>query len=316
MIGGRFMKKFDEFLSKKVIKIILNFIFPILIGEIISYTINSFKDNNLIKIILLLLISISTSATYIFFIYRYMGMDKSLNEQLEITSLENNKFQIENNVYQRIIVILTSLFNSTAKEVNKIANNMDGKNQLENWNYKISCNHICNSIYELLCLLSGKDNFSVNIVLYDIKAKGKSKNIKMIAEKSKFETPSDSFDKTMYMCSNKNFYAVKLFNKNLTEPTILTTDNEIKEKFVFSDDKDHPKYTQYVGVPIHCNSNKMVSLLQISSFDDTYIGSNKKEVADIINNYILPFTYLSLLDNKIEKLVINSVSYNNELKEI
>lgn len=66
------MKKFDEFLSKKVIKIILNFIFPILIGEIISYTINSFKDNNLIKIILLLLISISTSATYIFFIYRYM----------------------------------------------------------------------------------------------------------------------------------------------------------------------------------------------------------------------------------------------------
>ena len=43
------------------------------------------------------------------------------------------------------------------------------------------------------------------------------------------------------MSSHKDFFAVKMFNKNSPEITILTTGAEVKEKFVFSEDKtDHP----------------------------------------------------------------------------
>lgn len=310
------MKKLDNILSKKIVKYIMNFIMPIFIGELFSSIINMINNKDFTKNFgITLFVLITSVIIYVFFIYRYIEIDKIISEKLNESDKQNILLKKENNAYQRVLVILTSIFNSTAKEINNIANNINGKHQLGNWNYKISCNHICNSIYEVLCLLNGKDDYSVNIVIYDIKAKGKSKNIKMIAEKSKFETPSKSFEKTMYLCSNKDFYAVKLFNKNLSEPTILTTDNEVKENFVFSDENEHPNYTQYVGIPIHCDSNKMMSLLQICSFNDTYIGNNKEDIVDIINNYILPFTYFSLLNNKMEKLVINSVSIANKSEE-
>ena len=201
----------------------------------------------------------------------------------------------------------------TAKEINKIANELNGNPKLDSWNFRVASSGICNSIYDALCSLNSTDDYSVNIVVYDMNAKAKSKNIRMIAEKSKFETPSDSFDKTMYMATNKNFFAVKLFNKNQTSPTILTTKEEIMEKFVFSDDKkDHPNYTQYVAVPIHCNSSNMISLLQICSYNDSYIGKTKSEISDIINNYILPFTYFALMNSKLEKALINSIKLINK----
>ena len=135
----------------------------------------------------------------------------------------------------------------------------------------------------------------------------------MIAEKSKFETPSDSFDKTMYISSHKDFYAVKLFNKNKTDAAILTTKEEIMEKFVFSDEKkEHPNYTQYIGIPIHCDSNQMISLLQICAYNNSYIGENKSEISDVINNYILPFAYYALMNSKIEKSLINSIKLINK----
>lgn len=307
----------DDLLSKKIVKYLLNFIFPIFIGELFSAIIEYIGDNNFKRnFVIILVILIISVVFYIFCIYRYIEIDKTLQEKLKSSEKENDILKAENNVYQKNSVLLTSLFNSTASEVNKIANELNQKPQLENWNYKVSSKLICSAVYETLCSLTGKDDFSVNIVVYDFNARGKSKNIKMIAEKAKFETPSDTFEKTMYLTSNKDFYAVKMFNKNLNSPTILTTSEEIKEKFVFSEDKkEHPNYTQYVAIPIHCDSNKMVSLLQISSLNDAYIGNSKKDIIDNINNFILPFTYFALMNNKIEKLAINSISIINKPKE-
>lgn len=311
------MKKIDDFLSKKFVKYLLNFILPICIGELVSAIIGYISNNDFHRsFAIALIVLILSIIIYGICIYRYIEIDKTLAEKLEKSEKENTLLKAKNTVYQKSSVLLTSLFNSTATEVNKIANELDQKPQLENWNYKVSSKLICSAVYEVLCTLTGKDDFSVNIVVFDFNAKGKSKNIQMIAEKSKYETPSDTYEKIMYISSNKDFYAVKMFNKNLNSPAILTTSEEIKEKFVFREDKkDHPNYTQYVAIPIHCDSNKMVSLLQISSLNDAYIGNNKQDIADNINNFILPFTYLSLMNNKIEKLAITSLSTINKTKE-
>ena len=308
------METIKKFLSKLYVKIIINFALPIIIGELFSAIIEGIKDNETNwqfwiicgSFFVFLLI-------YIICMRIYYQADKKLEVRIHDIETQNEKFKKENSIFQKITISLTSLFSITSKEINKIANELNQNPKLDTWNFKVASSGICNSIYEALCALTGTDDFSVNVVVYDLKAKARSRNIKMIAEKSKFETPSDSFDKIMYMSTNKDFYAVKLFNKNQTSPAILTTSEEIKEKFVFSDDKkDHPKYTQYVGIPIHCDSNKMISLLQICSYNDSCIGENKSEISDIINNYILPFTYFALMNSKIEKSLINSIKLLNK----
>lgn len=312
------MERIDAFLSKKIVKYVLNFIFPIIISELISAIINlmgediSFEKKFIILLVSLFLVII----IYGFCICRYFKIETNIEEKLFRLAHDNNILRTQNNVYQKNSVLLTSLFNSEASEVNKIANELKLRRKLENWNYKVSSKLICNAVYDTLCSLTGKDDFSVNVVIYDFKVKGKSKYIKMIAEKSKFETPSDAFEKKMYISSNKDFFAVKMFNRNSNALVILTSGTEIKEKFVFSDNKkDHPNYTQYVGIPIHCDSNKMVSLLQITSLNDTLIGETKNEITNSINNFVLPFTYLLLLNNKVEKLAINSISELNQIEE-
>ena len=84
----------------------------------------------------------------------------------------------------------------------------------------------------------------------------------MIADKGKYETHPDTFKRKIYLSSNKEFYAVKMFKKNSPEITLLITGEEVKEKFVFSDDKkEHPNYTQYVSIPIHCSGKDRKSVV-------------------------------------------------------
>lgn len=301
--------KLDEFLQIKGVKLFCICINPILIGALFS-SLGSwdFKGDNFIciKIILTVILFL----TYIVSMYRYYKIEDNIKNTLSNLENEVKIHKTENKIYSKITLILTSLFKTCADSINTISKNiLVNKAKLDNWNYAQVCNVICNAIYELLCLISGESKFYVNIMLYDTKAKGKSKNIKMIAHKGKYEGDPDTFGKPLNMNTYKDFYAVKMFKKNSPQISILTTSEDIKEKFVFSSDKtEHPNYTQYVGVPIHCSGNQMLSLLQICSFDNTKIGNNKEEIMQMVNDYILPFTYFALLNNKIEKGFMNSIS--------
>lgn len=303
------MNKIDTFLKNRIVKIISNCLIPIVIGALFS-AIGSWNFKN-DKFIWYKIISVALfTFIYLFCLYRYNKIDESFNKEYIKIKDENKKYKKQTKAYSKVTLALTSLFNTSADAINVISNNlMSNTAKLDNWNYKIMCTGICNGIYETICLITGSDDFSVNIVVYDTKAKGKSKNIKMIADKSKYETHPDTFEEKIYMSSHKDFFAVKMFNKNSPEITILTTGVEVKEKFVFSEDKtDHPNYSQYIGVPIHCSGKQMISLLQICAFNDSKIESSKEQIMGIVNRYILPFTYFALLNNKIEKGFINSIS--------
>lgn len=303
------MDKIDAFLKNRFVKIISNCIIPIAIGALFS-AIGSWdfeKDEFIWHKIIFTIFSI---LVYVFCLYRYNKMDELFNKEYQKLNDENNNYRKQNEAYKKVTLSLTSLFNTSADSINIISNNLVSKTaKLDNWNYKIMCAGICNGIYETICLITGSDDFSVNIVVYDTKAKGKAKNIKMIADKSKYETHPDTFEEKINMSSHKDFFAVKMFNKNSPEITILTTGTEVKEKFVFSENKsNHPNYSQYVGIPIHCSGKQMISLLQICAYNDSKIEESKEKIMEIVNRYILPFTYFALLNNKIEKGFINSIS--------
>lgn len=311
---------FNDFLNIKLIKILNCYIVPIIIGALFS-ALGSWDFKNDKNIYIKLVAIAIFILWYIITSYKYYKMDEKVRttiKELQITiqelqeSIENLTNQ--NEAYGKVLISLTSLFSTCAEKVNYIANSLLTKQtKLDNYNYKTVCTGICNGIYETLCLLSGYSNISVSVMLYDVNAKSRSKNIRMIAEKGEYENHPDIYDTPLYLNKSKDFYAVKLFKKNSPDISILTTANEIDKNFVFSDNtKEHPKYNQYIGVPIFCSGHQMISLLQICAFNNSKIGNTKEEIMTIVNKYILPFTYYALLNNKVEKGFINSISMIEE----
>ena len=84
------MKKIDDFLSKKFIKYLLNFILPICIGELFSAIIGYISNNDFSRsFTITLIILILSIIIYGICIYRYIEIDKTLEEKLVSTEKEN-----------------------------------------------------------------------------------------------------------------------------------------------------------------------------------------------------------------------------------
>ena len=128
----------------------------------------------------------------------------------------------------------------------------------------------------------------------------------MIAHASKFGNTPDIYGNPIFFRSNSEFYAVKLFKKNKHEPDVLIDKNEINEKFIYKDESNHPDYSQYIAIPIHCNGSDMLSLLQIISLGESKFGETKSEITRKINKYLLPYIRLGLLSYKYEKVLLAS----------
>lgn len=301
--------KLKDFLNIWFIKFYCVYINPLIIGAIFSslgswdYKKDRYFLAKILSLAILFIIYLVTSYSY----YKYA----SENDNAFKSAKENEERLIKkNNAYNKVTLSLTSQFNNSAEAINEISKNiLKGGAKLDIWNYKKVCTGICQGVYETLCELTGYDDFSVNVMLYDVNSKGRYKNIKMIAHKSKYEGHPSSFGQPLFLSKDSDFYAVKMFNKGKPDISILTTSEEVKEKFTFSDESNnHPKYSQYVGIPIICSVNHMISLLQICAFNDSTIADKKENIAKIINTYILPYTYFALLTNKVERSLMNSIS--------
>lgn len=313
----------NNFIQMKLVKCFNIYINPIIIGALFSslgawdYENDKFFLIKVVSVFVLLIWYIITSWKYYKIEENIQSDISSLNEQIVQLNSYIEFEKKKNSTYNKVILSLTSLFNKSADSINDIAKKLLNRNAtLDKWNYKTVCVGICNGIYETLCVYSGYYDFSVSIMLYDINARGKSKNIRMIAEKSKYEGNSSIFDIPLNLNKYKDFYAVKMFKKSSPKISILTTTEDINLNFVFSDNSDeHPKYSQYVGIPILCSGKQMISLLQICAFDESMIADTKDKIMEIINEYILPFVYYALLNNKIEKGFLNSISMIKEVEQ-
>lgn len=322
----------EYFLEKKVIKIFNVYILPILIGGLFSamgsWDFNSDKWLFLKGFILLILLIYYAYASICYFNYDKKKIDK-VNELQELLQqekknrkikeeqlLEKNKLQAaEIRSYNRGIRELTTLFVDSSTSINQISKHiLDGSRTLDIWNFKKVATGICNGIYSLLCeKCSPYDDFTVNIMLADVTATGSKRNITMIAHKGKYEKYPGKFEEKLYFNKNSSFYAFKVCKSSDTSIRILTTKEEVNEKFVYVDE-EHPDYSQYVGIPVVCSGNKIVCLLQICSFADNKIANGKAEILDIVTKHIIPFTNYALLTYKIEKSLISSFSIIEKLE--
>lgn len=322
-----------RFLEKKVIKIFNININPVIIGGLFSAmgSWNAETDKWLyVKGVFLIILFV----WYTYTSYQYNKIEKGKEDEIkklkEQLTDEKNKKEKEIDTYKKEQELLkqeiknydvglrelTALFYDSADSINSISRQvLNGNRTLDIWNFKKVATGICNGIYRLLCeICAPYDDFTVNIMLTDVTAKGKKRNITMIAHKGKYEKYPGKFEEKLYFDKNNTFYAVKVCCSNNTDIRILTTKEEVNEKFVYVDE-DHPEYSQYVGIPIVCTGNKILCLLQICSFKDNKIAETKAGIVDIISKYILPFTNYALLTYKVEKGLISGFSVIEKMEE-
>ena len=295
---------------------------PLILGGVFSALGNWDSENDkyfYYKLVVLVVLGLF----YAYTSYQYTKFEKDLNEQIQKLDddvKEKNekiqKLESEKECFSKETRALSTLFIDSSTSINEVAKNvLDGRRILDVWNFKKVCTGICNSIYDLLCeICKPYDDFSVNIVLDDVTATGTKKNVTMIAHKGKYAKYPGKFEEKMYYNKNSTFYAIKLFKSKSTDIKILTTTEEVNEKFVYFDE-EHPEYSQYVGIPIVCAGNKMICLLQICSFKNNKIANTKAEIMDIIMTYILPFTQFALMNYKVEKGFVSGFSVIDKLED-
>ncbi len=227
----------------------------------------------------------------------------------EIETLKNEIILKEKEIetYENSQISLSAIFEASANDINITANNIQKNNivSLDNWNFKKECKWICEKVLSIITNLSiNGDEFVVSIFQLNPLAKGKSKSITMIAHSSRFGNTPDIYEKPLSFRKNSEFYAVKLFKRNKHEIDVLIDKKEVNEKFIYKDENNHPDYSQYIAIPIHCSGNDMLSLLQIIAFGDSKIGQTKNEITQKINKYIFPYTQLGLMAYKYEKALL------------
>lgn len=254
--------------------------------------------------------------------YKYDKMEgnaiQEKNEKIVILEQQNRKLRKEIEVYEESHIAMAAIFEKSAQDINETANSIMNQKKItfNIWNFKKECKWICEKVLNIVEELSIKDGeYAVSIFQINPLAKGKSKGITMIAHSSKYGNTPDVYETSLTFRNNSDFFAVKLFKKCKHDIVVLIDKNEVNEKFVYKDENNHPDYSQYIAMPIHCSGNEMLSLLQIVAFGEAKIGNTKAEIMDKLNKYIFPYTRLGLMMYKYEKGLLNSGYLVEKMKE-
>lgn len=270
---------------------------------------DNFFYMKLVSLIILSLIFI----VFLILSYIYDRKERKILTELN-AEIESLKSEIELkekaiSTYEKSQLALSAIFETSADDINTAANNIKKNNVvlLDNWNFRKECNWICEKVLSIVSDLSiNGDDFVVSIFQLNPLSRGKSKSITMIAHASKFGNTPDIYGVPLSFRKHSEFYAVKLFKKNKHDPDVLIDKNEINEKFIYKDENNHPDYSQFIAMPIHCNGNDMLSLLQIVAFGESKLGNTKIEITQKINKYLLPYTRFGLMSYKYEKALLAS----------
>lgn len=286
----------DKPIWKKSITLGVPFVLTF-INEIVGAWILDNGKFNLYKLIVIVLCT-----CYLLMEVRYFKQEKENKTSIDGLKAEKIDLESDKRCYEQTITSLITIFADSANSISNITYTMESSKTLNKaeWNFNRVATGICDKLYEIICDRNAEySDFSVNIMLYDTKAKGKNRYIKMIAHKSMYPTKPTIFLEKLYLNKRRDFFAVKLFDKNKQDIQIMDTPNEVNQRFTFKDN-EHPNYNQYVGIPIHCNGNQMVSLLQICAFNKSKIGDSKNDIMEFVLKCVIPFTHFALLAYNIE----------------
>ena len=214
--------------------------------------------------------------------------------------------------YKREIESLRDVFDFSQDAINRLTKNFakNGKLDLREWNFEAVATYICKGVYSAISEVA-KDgrNFTVNIYVKEIDSE-KKEYVTMIAhEGENREDPPTIFGvRRLLKRGNDLHYSMRQFIDNNPKINVLPDKESIRRAF----NRYKESYNQYVGIPICCKGNNMISLLEIIAHDDSVIADDKSEILKIINKYAICYQYFALFAHKVEKNMITTIGVMGE----
>ena len=111
-------------------------------------------------------------------------------------------------------------------------------------------------------------------------------------------------------------YDAHLFLRNNSSIVAYNNSDRIYEQFQYKNRKGKQhKYSQYIAVPVYCNDEKMIGLIQVVARTETIIAKEVKDLKILAKKYIMPFVHLAVLLSKAEKVMCSVPKDSSAKKE-
>lgn len=222
------------------------------------------------------------------------------------------------NIYQDVLTNIISICHNTSTEINTSIHivNKTKKIDLNIWSFNKACRLFCDLIYNSICILGDCKEYEVSYVR--LKENNNSKNIVYMnayANKNKIKPSNFNIPRCFDdIDEDKFYYDLKLFKTNRNDIDVIVGRENIKKFFGYRSNKkrDNSKYNQYIGIPIFCNDEKMIGLLQVVSLNNASFGLSEEEVKEIANKYLNPYANMFLILHKMEKALLAGTNENQK----
>ena len=293
----------EKWYDKSKSKAILLALTPIVIGVLSAFI--ELDSDKVVQSVVFGVLTVVVCVIYVFLIVHYTKLDlnKKVAEQI---------IQKENEAFVNIMTNATSIYMNTAEGLNNISHGVVSNNSVDMnlWCFDKTSMLICQAAYKILKALRNDSEFEVTYVklIEDGPNKGKVETVG-------FENESQTHPSVLHvprevpksLTHPGAYYDTKLFNKDSSEIVTFADSQDLFDAFEFKDrtSQNSKKYSQYFGIPVFCNNNKMIGLLQVVSLSGTKIGNDKKQLETIAKRYLKTLCELSVIMSKIEKLLMS-----------
>lgn len=280
------------------IRVIITGILTIAVG--ISSAVLGNWDSNQNYYALKIISFFAASATQI--LYLVLCAAQEVKEKLLLS-----EYKRQLTAYETALSGITCISQSNASDLNTCIHHFEENHNISNdvWNYKKVCYQLCQVIYNFACKLTDNQECEVAYVKLNEQVDGE---ISMFAYANfNNQTPVLLNEKRNFKdqtSSQIQYYDMHLFQENINQTKILFGSDKINNLFYRTPEEREKfpnKYNQFIGIPVFCDDQKMVGLLEISFLNNCSLGKNDEVIRDIANRYFVPFSNLFLLLHKTNK---------------
>ncbi|MHB8063493.1 MAG: hypothetical protein ACYDG2_12820 [Ruminiclostridium sp.] len=172
------------------------------------------------------------------------------------------------------------------KSISSKSNLIPIKSDFGNLTYQDIAALVCHNIYDAIKISTEKDTHQVSLMQRFKEKKTGIQYIKMISYGNANQISPSIFDKHFYLDSDQSYYHVKIFNENQNNIFILKNAAEIKKELVYGKKFNENNIVQYIAIPVVCENEGIVSLLQIEITEELLIGRTKEEIREFVKPFM------------------------------
>lgn len=245
------------------------------------------------------------------------------NQELlaEIDKLKTHITSITNllNTNNSIVSSFVSIIEPWTRNISKITHDVQryGRANGKDWDYEKICTDICVGCKDAIRhFKSDLNDTDISVGFIKFYTKDDKEYVKMIAHSSPQTAKPDIYD-VEELLTECNYQYARLIRDKTRSILVYENNEKIAQCFY----KKHPetnltKYAQYIAIPILCNKNKSLGVLQVTTKYGHKIMDSEIDLRIFGENYITPFVELLILVEKLQKGLYMKPSYSVTIRQL